>query len=387
MNKNNPPKKDLVRQEKGKKIALKSDLIRVSDYHYHVHSQTTNRNYDVIKVGENWACSCPDHKFRKVCCKHIHAVEFSIKVREQVRKENAITIEPVNPLKCTQCCSNKIVKYGIRHNKYGDIQRFSCKNCHKRFTINLGFEKMRATPQAITSAMQLYFTGESLRSVQKFIKLQGVEVSHQTIYNWIQKYTKLMKKYIDKIVPQVGDAWRADEVYTKVRGDLKYLFALIDDETRYWIAKEIADRKEGHDASGLFRQAKQVTQTKPKVIITDGLHSYSEAYRKEFWTVKREDRTLHIRHIHLQGDMNNNKMERFNGELKKKKKVMRGIKKDESVIFDGYQIYHNFVRPHMSLDGKTPAQVCGIDVQGNDKWHTLIQNASFDLSSDKGRRC
>ena len=65
---------------------------------------------------------------------------------------------------------------------------------------------MRATPQDITSAMQLYFTGESLRSVQKFIRLQGVEVSHQTIYNWIEKYTNLMKKYIDKIVPQVGDA-------------------------------------------------------------------------------------------------------------------------------------------------------------------------------------
>ena len=39
------------REQKGKEIALKSDLIRVSDYHYHVHSQTTNRDYDVIKLG------------------------------------------------------------------------------------------------------------------------------------------------------------------------------------------------------------------------------------------------------------------------------------------------------------------------------------------------
>ena len=207
----------------------------------------------MIKVGEKWTCNCADHIFRKVCCKHIHAIEFSQKVRKEVRKENAITIEPVNISRCVRCASEQIVKHGIRHNKSGDIQRFSCKNCHKRFTVNLGFEKMHATPQAITSAMQLYFTGESLRSVQKFIRLQGVNVSHQTIYNWIQKYTNLMKKYIDKITPQVGDAWRADEVYTKVRGDLKYLFALCDDETRYWIAKEVADRKEGHDASGLFR--------------------------------------------------------------------------------------------------------------------------------------
>jgi hypothetical protein len=30
----------------------------------------------------------------------------------------------------------------------------------------------------------------------------------------------------------------------------------------------------------------------------------------------------------------------------------------------------------MGLDGKTPAEKCGIDVKGNNKWITLIQNAS-----------
>jgi len=30
----------------------------------------------------------------------------------------------------------------------------------------------------------------------------------------------------------------------------------------------------------------------------------------------------------------------------------------------------------MVLDGKTPSEACGITVQGNDKWKTLIQNAS-----------
>ena len=90
----------------------------------------------------------------------------------------------------------------------------------------------------------------------------------------------------------------------------------MDDETRFWIAQEVADRKEGHDARGLLQKSKQVTQTKPKVFITGGLGSYHEAYKKEFWTIKRRNRTLHIRHIHLQGDMNNNKMERLNGEIR-----------------------------------------------------------------------
>jgi hypothetical protein len=39
---------------------------------------------------------------------------------------------------------------------------------------------------------------------------------------------------------------------------------------------------------------------------------------------------------------------------------------------------NNYVRPHMSLEGKTPADLAGIEVQGNAKWLTLIQNATKD---------
>ena len=237
------------RQEKGKQIALKSDLIRLSDYHYHVHSQTTNRDYDVIKVVDKWTCTCPDHKFRNhICCKHIHAIEFSLKMREEVREQNKVILSPITTQECSFCHSQNITKNGILHNKRGDIQRFSCSDCKRTFSVNLGFERMKSSPEAITQALQLYFTGESLRNVQKFLKLQGINISHKTVYLWIVKYTKLMKEHLNKITPQVGDAWRADEVYVKIRGEMKYVFSLMDDETRFWIAQEVADRKEGHDA-------------------------------------------------------------------------------------------------------------------------------------------
>jgi len=365
------------RQEKGKIIALKSDLIRISDNHYHVHSQTSNRDYDVILVNEKWTCNCADHRYRHmICCKHIHAVEYSIQIREEVREKNKVILSPITAHECNFCHSQNIKKAGIRHNKSRDIQRFSCVDCKRTFSINLGFEKIRVNPEIVTQTLQLYFTGESLRNIQKFLKLQGVIVVHSTIYKWIVKYTRLMKEHLDKITPQVGDAWRADEVYTRIRGEMKYVFSLMDSETRFWIAQEVADRKEGHDASSLFRTGKEVTGTKPKVIITDGLKSYSEAYRKEFWTIKRENRTIHIENVHLQGDMNNNQMERLNGEFRDREKVVRGIKKVDSVIINGYQLYHNYIRSHMALGNMTPADKCGIIIQGNNKWLTLIQNAS-----------
>ncbi len=39
-----------------------------------------------------------------------------------------------------------------------------------------------------------------------------------------------------------------------------------------------------------------------------------------------------------------------------------------------YRLWANF-RPHMSLDGKTPAEKCGVMIEGNNKWLTLIQNS------------
>lgn len=60
---------------------------------------------------------------------------------------------------------------------------------------------------------------------------------------------------------------------------------------------------------------------------------------------------------------------------------MRSLKSVDSPILKGMQIYHNFVRPHMSLEGKTPAELAGIQVEGKNKWLTLIRNAEASRSN------
>jgi len=224
-------------------------------------------------------------------------------------------------------------------------------------------------------AMQLYFSGESLRNVADSLKLLGVKVSHVAVYNWIEKYSLLMKQYVDKLKPNVGSTWRADEVFVKFSGNMKYLFALMDDETRYWIAQEVANSKDKHDAKGLLHNAKKIAGKRPNTFITDGLPAYHDAFNKEFYSNKRPQ-SKHINAIKLNGDMNNNKQERLNGEIRDREKVMRGLKEMDTPILKGYQIFHNFMRPHEALKGKTPAEACGIEVVGDNKWITLIQNAS-----------
>jgi transposase-like protein len=76
-----------------------------------------------------------------------------------------------------------------------------------------------------------------------------------------------------------GNALSLTKIARKIdaKGDLKYLFALMDDETRYWIAQEVADSKDAHDTSELFKEAKEIAGKGPETLITDGLKSYHDA--------------------------------------------------------------------------------------------------------------
>ena len=62
---------------------------------------------------------------------------------------------------------------------------------------------------------------------------------------------------------------------------------------------------------------------------------------------------------------------------------MRGLKREDSPVLAGMQIYHNFIRPHMGL-GKAPAEAAGIKVEGDDKWKTLVQNSASLNAKGRG---
>jgi putative transposase len=142
----------------------------------------------------------------------------------------------------------------------------------------------------MTTAMHLYFSGESLRNTCESLQLIGMSVSHQTIYNWIKKYVTLMARYLHQIKPNVSDAWRADELYLKVRGNPKYLFALMDDQTRFWIAQQVADTKYTSNIQPLFRDAKQIAGKRPNTVITDGAANFADASKKKFQHKEPKDK-------------------------------------------------------------------------------------------------
>lgn len=365
-----------TRQERGEMIAkAEGSIRRIDDHGYEVKSQSGNGFYQVLATEFGWACSCPDNQYRVVECKHILGVRISQALRKKVAA--SVVILPINLKNCPKCNSESIKKHGIRHNDSGDIQKYQCKACAHWFTVNLGFERMKATPQTVTMAMQLYFSGLSFESTARAMKLKGVKISNVGVYKWVKKYVGLMEKYVDDLTPQVGDTWRTDELYVKIRGNMRYLFGMMDDETRFRIAQQVSEHKGTSDVRPMFRESMERAEKKPLTLISDGANNFHEAWRKEMWSRYGEEKSpQHIREIRIDGSVHNNKMERQNGEWRDREKVMRSLKKEDSPVIAGMQLYHNFFRPHMGLKGKTPAEAAGIKVEGENPWVTMIQNAT-----------
>ena len=340
---------------------------RIAPNHYLVKSQSTDKAYEVRDFGHGWMCSCPDHLHTISVCKHIQAVEFENGTRRVVRQPDGTA--------CLFCDSPRTVRKGRRNGR----RRLRCRDCGKHSTDDPGFGGKRHAPEHITVAVEMLFAGMSTRKVAGAMGRAGVNISHQTVQNWAAEYGGLMEWFIDQITPNVGELWRTDEVYTRIRGERKYMFAMLDADTRYWIARQVATHKGTDDVRPMFRKAREVAGKRPAKVISDGAPNFAEAHKGEYaphnflW----KD-SVHESHIRMDGDTNNNQMESFNGNtFRLREKVVRGLKKEDTALLAGLRVYHNHVRRHLGLpDGQTPGEAAGIHIEGKNKMLTLIQAAA-----------
>ena len=282
-----------------------------------------------------------------------------------------------DPKKCKHCNSRHVKKDGFRRNKSGVTRILKCRDCGRRFSARFGFRYRRYSRAVITECLRLHFSGLSVGKISENLEARGIEVSRSAVFKWIERYGPVAAAYMDRQRPAVGDTFRADELYVNAGGERKYLFASMDDETRYWLATDLADRKEGHDAGKLFKDTLEQADKIPGTMITDGLNSYRVA------AVEVLPATEHVREIHItgrkKGKDNNNRMERLNGTIRDREKTFRGLQGKHTREFCGLRVNYNHARRHQALR-RTPGEEAGLFIEGADKWRTMIQNGSRYLT-------
>jgi transposase-like protein len=256
---------------------------------------------------------------------------------------------------CKFCGSINIVRNGTR----GGTQYWLCRNCGRGFVDNDALPKMKYPVKAVASAIYQYYAGLSLNEIRRHIDQQyNFLPSSSAIYAWVTRFSQPAIDEARKHRPKVGDTWVADETVLFIGGDKYWLIDIIDSDTRFLLATRLAKTRSRKDIALLLREAYIKAGRAPERILTDGWGVYPDAVDLVFGS-----KTKHTASTPFVEVDSTNVIERFQGTLKDRTKVMRGFKKPTTAqhILDGWLVYYNYLRPHESLNDATPAQVAGID--------------------------
>ena len=202
---------------------------------------------------------------------------------------------------------------------------------------------------------------------------------------WVKKYLLLLSKYSEQYKVEVGNMWHSDEMTVNIKkegekGYREWIWNLMDNETRYLLASRITKTRHREDAVKSLRDAKRRANRRPDAIVTDGLQSYNDTIKAEFYDKQADIQNPHVRLESFKVHPNNNIVERLNGTVRERLKIMRGLNDPDNAegFVEGLRVYYNYLRPHQGINGLTPAQMANmpIDLDGN-RWLKMIELASI----------
>jgi putative transposase len=123
----------------------------------------------------------------------------------------------------------------------------------------------------------------SLRNVEDLLAERGIDISHETVRFWWNRFGPMFAAEIRKRraahmrgYPQWR--WHLDEAFVKVNGKLRYLWRAVDHEGEVLEAVVTSKRNKAAALKLLKRIMKKYGR--PGTIVTDGLRAYSAAMRE-----------------------------------------------------------------------------------------------------------
>jgi putative transposase len=274
---------------------------------------------------------------------------------------------------CKYCQSSNVIKFGT----FNGVQRYWCKDCKRKFVPDK-LPKMKTDVKIISAALSCYFGGMPLDAIQRHLQQQyGIYYSEMGIYNWVKRFSKEAVNRTKYFKPIVGDTWIADETMLKAGGKKIWFFDVIDKKTRYLLASRLATSRTIKEAALVMNEAKKVAGKSPKRIITDKLAAYIDGIEYVFG-----GDTKHIQSKPFTDVNSTNIIERFQGTLKDRTKIIRGFKniKTAELLTDAWLVHYNFFKEHESLGNIPPAQRMGL-ITPFKNWAEVISPVKATLTT------
>jgi len=178
----------------------------------------------------------------------------------------------------------------------------------------------------------------SYRDVSDLLFERGIEVSHQTVKDWNEKFGALFAGEIRKRRKKPSGRWHIDEVYLKINGQLLYLWRAVDQHGT--VLDILVTERRNKDAAKRFFEKLLGKYKAPTRITTDRLRSYRAALREVLPNVK-----------HLRGKWLNNRAENSHISVRERERRMKKFKSPEhaQMFLERFEFIRQYTKPKEHL--------------------------------------
>jgi putative transposase len=180
----------------------------------------------------------------------------------------------------------------------------------------------------------------SLRNVEDLLHERGIDVSHETIRFWWNRFGPMLAAEIRRRRARRMRAsqqwqWHLDEVFVKINGETHYLWRAVDHEGE--VLEAFASKRRDRKAALKFLRKVMKRHGRPKVIVTDRLRSYGAAMR-EIGNAEKQ----------VTGRWLNNRAENSHQPFRRRERAMLRFRRIRSL--QKFASVHSSVRNHFNQE-------------------------------------
>jgi len=145
------------------------------------------------------------------------------------------------------------------------------------------FRYFKTSPDIIRLAVMMYVRFPlSLRNVEDLLHERGIDVSHETIRFWWNRFgplfaVEIRKRRVQQLRSYSNWQWHLDEVFVKINGEIHYLWRAVDHEGE--VLESYVTKRRDRRAALKFLRKSMKRYGQPEIIVTDKLQSYGAAMK------------------------------------------------------------------------------------------------------------
>jgi len=145
------------------------------------------------------------------------------------------------------------------------------------------FRYFKTSPEIIRLAVMMYIRFPlSLRNVEDLLHERGIDICHETVRYWWNRFgplfaSEIRKKRINRLQNHSNWRWHLDEVFVKINGETHYLWRAIDHEGE--VLEVFVTKRRNRKAAIAFLKKAMKRYGRPREIVTDKFASYGAAMK------------------------------------------------------------------------------------------------------------